>query len=49
MLYTKKPMVIDQPSKELVGVVEKLRQHKLAQMEILRQMKPEDLDCRIYL
>ena len=49
MAYTKEALVIDNPSKELMKVVKKLRKNKLAQLEKLRKMKPEEFSCRIIL
>lgn len=49
MAYTKEALVIDNPSKELMRVVKKLRKNKLAQLEKLRKMKPEEFSCRIIL
>ena len=49
MTYTKKALVIDNPSEELLKVVKKLRRNKLAQLEKLRNMKPEEFSCRIIL
>ena len=49
MTYTKDTLVIDNPSEELLKVVKKLRQNKLAQLEKLRKMKPEEFSCRILL
>ena len=49
MEYTNEPLVINNPSKELLKVVKKLRKNKLAQLEKLRNMKPEEFSCRIIL
>lgn len=49
MAYTEETLVIDNPSKELLNVVKKLRKNKLAQLEKLRNMKPEEFSCRILL
>lgn len=49
MAYTEETLVIDNPSKELLKVVKKLRKNKLAQLEKLRNMKPEEFSCRILL
>ena len=49
MAYTEETLVIDNPSKELLSVVKKLRKNKLAQLEKLRNMKPEEFSCRILL
>lgn len=49
MVYTKETLVIDNPSKELMKVIKKLRKNKLAQLEKLRKMKPEEFSCRIIL
>jgi hypothetical protein len=49
MSYTKEPIVIDNPSKELLEVVKGLKERKRAKLEELRNMKPEDFSCRILL
>jgi hypothetical protein len=49
MSYTKEPIVIDNPSEKLLKTIEKLRKHKLAQLEKLRNMKPEDFSRRVIL
>jgi len=49
MSYTKEPMVIDHPSEKLLKAIEKLRNHKLAKLEELRQMKPEEFSRRVIL
>lgn len=49
MSYTREPIVIDNPSEKLLKTIKKLREHKLAEMEKLRKMKPEEFSCRIIL
>jgi len=49
MSYTREPIVIDNPSEKLLKTIKKLREHKLAEMEKLRNMKPEEFSCRIIL
>lgn len=49
MSYTKEPIIIDNPSKELLEVVKNLKERKRSQLEKLRSMKPEDFSCRIIL
>ena len=49
MTYTKETLVIDNPSKELMKVVKKLRKNKLAQLEKLHNMKPEEFSRRVIL
>ena len=49
MTFTKDALVIDNPSKELMRVVKELRKNKLAQLEKLRKMKPEEISCRVIL
>lgn len=49
MTYTKDTLVISNPSKKLMKAVEKLRKHKLAQLEKLRNMKPEEFSRRVIL
>lgn len=49
MEYTKETLVINNPSEELLKVVEKLRKRKLAQLEKLRNMKPEEFSRRVIL
>ena len=49
MSYTKEPIVIDNPSEKLLKTIKKLREHKLAEVEKLRNMKPEEFSCRIIL
>lgn len=49
MAYTKETLVINNPSKKLLKVVEKLRKHKLDQLEKLRNMKPEEFSHRVIL
>lgn len=47
--YTKETMVIKNPSKKLLKAIEETRKHKLAQLEKLRNMKPEDFSRRVIL
>lgn len=49
MEYTKETLVINNPSEKLLKVVEKLRKRKLAQLEKLRNMKPEEFSRRVIL
>lgn len=49
MAYTKETMVIKNPSKKLLKAIEEMRKHKLAQLEKLRNMKPEDFSRRVIL
>ena len=49
MSYTKETLVISKPSEKLLKTVEKLRKHKLAQLEKLRNMKSEDFSRRVIL
>ena len=49
MSYTREPIVIDNPSEKLLKTIKKLREHKLAELEKLRNMKPEEFSCRIIL
>jgi len=49
MSYTKEPIIINNPSKELLEVVKDLKERKRAKLEELRNMKPEDFSCRILL
>ena len=49
MSYTKEPIVIDNPSEKLLKTIKKLREHKLSELEKLRNMKPEEFSCRIIL
>ena len=41
MAYTKETLVINNPSEQLLKVVEKLRLNKQAKLDKLRNMKPE--------
>ena len=47
--YTKETLVISNPSKKTLEVIEELRKHKLAQLERLRAMKPEDFPRRVII
>jgi hypothetical protein len=49
MSYTKEPIVITNPSKELLEAIKKMRERKQSKLEELRNMKPEDFSCRIIL
>ena len=49
MAYTKETMVIKNPSEKLLKAIEEMRKHKLAQLEKLRNMKPEDFSRRVIL
>ena len=49
MPYTKETLVISNPSDKLLKAVEELRLHKLAQLEKLRNMKPEEFNRRVIL
>ncbi len=49
MAYTKETMVVKSPSEELLKAIEEMRKHKLAQLEKLRNMKPEDFSRRVIL
>lgn len=49
MSYTREPIVIDNPSEKLLKTLNKLREHKLTELEKLRNMKPEEFSCRIIL
>lgn len=49
MAYTKETMVIKNPSEKLLKVIEEMRKHKLAQVERLRNMKPEEFSRRVIL
>jgi len=49
MSYTSEPIVIDHPSEKLLETIKKLREHKLAEVEKLRNMKPEEFSRRVIL
>ncbi len=49
MSYTKDPLVISYPSEKLVKAVEKLREEKLARLQKLHNMKPEEFSRRVIL
>lgn len=49
MAYTKETLVISNPSEKLLKAVEKLRTHKRAQLEKLRNMKSEEFSRRVIL
>ena len=49
MSYTKEPLVISNPSEKLLKAIEELRRNKLAKLEKLRNMKPEEFNRRVIL
>jgi len=49
MLYTAEPIVISNPSEKLLEMIKKMREHKLSELEKLRNMNPEKFSCRIFL
>ena len=49
MSYTSEPIVIDHPSEKLLETIKKFREHKLAEVEKLRNMKPEEFSRRVIL
>ena len=49
MSYTKEPIVITTPSERLLKTIKILREHKLAELEKLRNMKPEEFLRRVIL
>lgn len=49
MVYHKTPITIINATPEVKRVIEKLRAHKRAQVEKLRNMKPKDFSVRITL
>lgn len=49
MSHTKETLVISNPSDRVLKAVEELRKHKLAQLEKLRNMKPEEFSRRVIL
>ena len=49
MSYTKDPLVISNPSEKLLKAIEELRRNKLAKLEKLRNMKPEEFNRRVIL
>ena len=49
MAYTKEALVISNPSEKLLKVMEELRKNKLAKLEKLRKMKPEEFSRRVIL
>ena len=49
MSYTREPIVIKNPSEKLLKTIKKLREHKLAELEKLRNMKPEEFSRRVFL
>ena len=49
MSYTREPIVIDHPSEKLLKTIKNLREQKLAKLEKLRNMKPEEFSRRVIL
>ena len=49
MSYTKETIVISTPSQKMLKAIEELRRNKLAQIEKLRKMKPEEFNRRVIL
>ena len=49
MSYTKEPLVISNPSEKFLKAIEELRRNKLAKLEKLRNMKPEEFNRRVIL
>lgn len=49
MSHTREPIVIKNPSEKLLKTIKKLREHKLAELEKLRNMKPEEFSRRVIL
>ena len=49
MTYTKDTLVISNPSTKVMKAVEELRKYKLAQLQKLRSMKPEEFSRRVIL
>ena len=49
MSYTKETLVISNPSEKLLKAIEELRGNKLAKIEKLRKMKPEEFNRRVIL
>lgn len=49
MSYTNDPIIINNPSKELLEVVKNLKERKRSKVEELRNMEPEEFSCRIIL
>jgi hypothetical protein len=49
MSYTNEPIVINNPSEQLLEAVKNLKERKRSQLEKLRNMKPEEFSCRILL
>ena len=49
MTYTKDTLVIEKPSAKLLEALKVLREHKMEQLEKLRNMKPEDFNRRVIL
>ena len=49
MAYTKETLIINNPSEQLLKVVEKLRENKQAKLAKLRNMKPEEFSRRVIL
>ena len=49
MSYTNDPIIINNPSEKLLETIKKLREQKLAKLEKLRNMKPEEFSRRVIL
>lgn len=49
MSYTKETLVISNPSEKLLKAIEELRRNKLAKIEKLRKMEPEEFNRRVIL
>ena len=49
MTYTKEPIVISNPSKEMLEKLKEMKERKRSKVEALRQMSLEDYSCRIIL
>ena len=49
MSYTKDPIIISNPSENLLEAIKSQKERKRSQLEKLRKMKPEDFSCRIIL
>ena len=49
MSYTKEMLVISNPSTKMLKAIEELRRNKLAKIEKLRKMKPEEFNRRVIL
>jgi|GEM_PF-3710055 len=49
MAYTKETLVINNPSGQLLKVIEKLRENKQAKLDKLRNMKSEEFSHNVIL